>query len=232
MEKRQFSVEAQRGKSNNIESPTITPAAFTAQSKDKICNYCKQKKGWSGRGHIKEECRTKKREISITQQVQVAEETTINIFDIEYAFNTSRLGQNITNDKYNWIYDTGAFLHMTPYLAILKNIRPCNIKIQTAAGITLATQIGTASIYQDDRSIELHNTLYVPQLTFNLLSGQKLRQKGARMIDDNSPRVEFNGKLVFKFTIGRNSLLSVQGTHQNSQPTIPEIAHFSIEAQS
>jgi hypothetical protein len=52
------------------------------------------------------------------------------------------------------------------------------------------------------------------------------------MIDDNSPRVEFNGKLVFKFTIGRNGLLSVQGTHQNSQSTIPEIAHFSIEAQS
>jgi hypothetical protein len=66
---------------------------------------------------------------------------------------------------------------MTPYLAILKNICPCNIKIQTAAGITLATQIGTASIYQDDRSIELYNTLYVPQLTFNLLSGQNYDKK-------------------------------------------------------
>jgi hypothetical protein len=105
-------------------------------------------------------CHTKKREISTTQQAQVAEETTTNIFDTEYAFNTSSPGQNITNDKYNWIYDTGASSHMTPYLAILNNIRPCNIKIQTAAGITLATQIGTASIYQDDRSIKLHNTLY------------------------------------------------------------------------
>jgi hypothetical protein len=50
---------------------------------------------------------------------------------------------------------------MTHYLAILKNIRPCNIKIQIAAGITLATQIGIGSIYQDDHSIELYNTLYV-----------------------------------------------------------------------
>jgi hypothetical protein len=40
----ELSTQRQREKSNNIESPTITPAAFTAQSKDKICNYCKQKK--------------------------------------------------------------------------------------------------------------------------------------------------------------------------------------------
>jgi hypothetical protein len=52
------------------------------------------------------------------------------------------------------------------------------------------------------------------------------------MIDDNSPRVEFNGKLVFKFTIGRNGLLSVQETQQNSSPIIQEIAYFSTEAQS
>jgi hypothetical protein len=38
---RELSTQRQRGKFNNIESPTITPAAFTAQSKDKICNYCK-----------------------------------------------------------------------------------------------------------------------------------------------------------------------------------------------
>jgi hypothetical protein len=92
----------------------------------------------------------------------VAQETTTNIFDIEYAFNTSSLGHNITNDKYNWIYDTGTSLHITPYLAIFKNICLWNIKIQTAARITLVIQIGTASIYQDDHSIELHNTLYVP----------------------------------------------------------------------
>jgi hypothetical protein len=59
---------------------------------------------------------------------------------------------------------------MTPYLTILNNICPCNIKIQTGAGITLATRIGTAFSHQDNRSIELHETLYVPQLTFNLLS--------------------------------------------------------------
>jgi hypothetical protein len=64
---------------------------------------------------------------------------------------------------------------MTPYLAIFNNIRPCNIKIQAPARITLAKQIGIASIYQDDRSIELHNTLYIPQFTFNLLSRQQLR---------------------------------------------------------
>jgi hypothetical protein len=41
---RELSTQRQRGKPNNIESPTITPEAFIAQSKDKICNYCKQKK--------------------------------------------------------------------------------------------------------------------------------------------------------------------------------------------
>jgi hypothetical protein len=49
------------------------------------------------------------------------------------------------------------------------------------------------------------------------------------MIDDNFLRVEFNGKFVFKFIIGRNGLLSVQGTYQNSQPIIPEIVYFSSE---
>jgi hypothetical protein len=41
---RKLSTQRQRGKSNNIESPTIIPAALTAQSRNKICNYCKQKK--------------------------------------------------------------------------------------------------------------------------------------------------------------------------------------------
>jgi hypothetical protein len=52
------------------------------------------------------------------------------------------------------------------------------------------------------------------------------------MIDDNSPLGEFKGKLVFKFTLRRNGLFSVQGTYQNLQPIILEIAHFSIKAQS
>jgi hypothetical protein len=85
-------------------------------------------------------------------------------------------------------------LHIIPYLAILKNSHTCNINVQTAAGITLATQIGTASIYQDNHSIELYHTCYIPQFISNLLSTQKLLQKQARMIDYNSLQVEFNGK--------------------------------------
>jgi hypothetical protein len=93
----------------------------------------------------------------------VAKETSTNIFNPEYAFNSSSLGENITDNKYNWIYDTGASSNMTLYLAILKNIRPCYINIQTAARITLATQRGTASIYQDDHSIELQiHSIYIP----------------------------------------------------------------------
>jgi hypothetical protein len=52
------------------------------------------------------------------------------------------------------------------------------------------------------------------------------------MINDNSSQVEFNRKLVFKFTIGRNGLLSVQQTQQNSLSIIQEIAHFSNKVQS
>jgi hypothetical protein len=81
------------------------------------------------------------------QQAHMTEEITTNIFNTEYSVYTSSLRQNITNNKYNWIYDTSVALHMTPYLAILKNIRLCNIKIQIAAKITLVTQIGIASIY-------------------------------------------------------------------------------------
>jgi hypothetical protein len=51
---------------------------------------------------------------------------------------------------------------MTSYFAILKNIYPYNIKIQTAARIILAIQIGIVFIYQDNHSIKLYNTLYVP----------------------------------------------------------------------
>ena len=41
---------------------TEVPNATAFAVQEKICNYCKNKKGWSGRGHTEAECRTKRRE--------------------------------------------------------------------------------------------------------------------------------------------------------------------------
>lgn len=49
------------------------PTAFAGQSKaEPICNYCKKVKGWSGRGHLEADCRTKKRDLESKHQANLA----------------------------------------------------------------------------------------------------------------------------------------------------------------
>jgi hypothetical protein len=45
---------------------TQPAAAFIAQKGDEVYEWCKANKGWSGKGHLEKDCRTKKRESKTT----------------------------------------------------------------------------------------------------------------------------------------------------------------------
>jgi hypothetical protein len=71
---------------------------------DKTCRYCKEVKGWAGRGHEKAECFTKKREK--TKENEKVDTTEDSEKDDEYI---SIVEINIVADMNNgWQYDTGA----------------------------------------------------------------------------------------------------------------------------
>lgn len=205
-----------RKRPNRTESTSSTasgtaPAAFTANSptnpwnNGKICNYCRANKGWSGRGHLESECRNKKRDEQQTRQQSHTAE--------EFVF-MAETSTNIEN-KSTWAYDTEASSHMTPHRELLSNTTPCEVPVRTASGWTTATTRGTATIFQRGRIIHLTNTLHIPSLPKNLLSGQRLRRNGAFTYLDQNPRIQQNGKTVIelqekngKFWVVNESLIS------------------------
>jgi hypothetical protein len=125
-------------------SVTLTPTAFAteASTSEPVCGYCKKKKGWSGRGHLETECRTKKREMAATQhQIHLA--NIENDHCCEWAFTADTTRQSLSR---HWQYDSGCSVHITPYLSLLDNIIPHKVKVNGISGSEWSTHQGSATI--------------------------------------------------------------------------------------
>lgn len=197
------------------ESPT--PAAFASNTTSsstnpwnngKVCTYCKNNKGWSGRGHTESECRNKKRDEQISrQQAHTAE---------EYVFMSQSHPQPEQHNK--WSYDTEASTHMTPFKSLLTDTVECQVPVRTASGWTTSYLKGTARLEQNGQTILLADTLYIPALPKNLLSGQRFRQKGAYTYLDNNPRIEKDGITILRLheQNGKFTIDSSQTTEESN----------------
>ena len=118
----------------NTESTLTNPTAFTIQSTkaEQTCDYCRKKKGWSGRGHIEAECRTKRREAQSNHQAHIAA-TENNDEYCDWAFVTHT---STSANSMDWEYDSGCTVHITPHLNLLHQAEPHQIQVRGISGST------------------------------------------------------------------------------------------------
>jgi len=183
----------------NTESTLTNPTAFTIQSTKakQTCDYCRKKKGWSGRGHIEAECRTKRREAQSNHQAYIA--ATKN--NDEYCDRAFVTHTSTSANSMDWQYDSVCTVHITPYLNLLHQAEPHRIQVCRLSGSTWSTHQGS-TITQDGRSVTFHNVLFVPDAPENLFSGQVLISNNVfPVVHDRNPRLDYNGKTVLKMTL-------------------------------
>ncbi|XP_028799232.1 uncharacterized protein LOC114754600 [Neltuma alba] len=86
------------------------------------------------------------------------------------------LNAMVTSDE-TWIVDSGATDHMTGTKSLFKTLNSCheNLRVKVATGLyTKVEGVGTVALSDD---LEIHNVLFVPALTYNLISDSILGRK-------------------------------------------------------
>ena len=86
-----------------------------------------------------------------------------------------------------WYFDTGASGHMSPSSEGMTNFQPCNKSLRVANGITLPIE-GKGNLVVEFQSglesvrLQLHEVVYLPKLSYHLLSLSKAVEQGHKYI--------------------------------------------------
>ena len=122
---------------------------------------------------------------------ELMSELQVMVIDCKSSVNLVQSGNSIialntamTADD-TWIVDSGATDHMTGNRGLFKTLRLCpeNLRVKVANGVvTKVAGIGSVLLTEH---LEVHNVLFVPALTCNLISVSKLiKGKRCRVIFD------------------------------------------------
>ena len=179
----------------------------------KVCNYCKNVKGWRGIGHLEKDCRTKKREQSNPEVKRLDnkpyEDDSDNEFELDQGaritevlsnrrtpryprVNMIKAGKLANNRTGHYEFDTGAQVHTTNELWRLTNLRPGRTITAWNGTKTTAIHEGTLKMKHNGQEIILKNVLYHPSF-YNLISGQRIEDMELRK-DHKSQLTVFSGK--------------------------------------
>jgi len=83
----------------------------------------------------------------------------------------------------NWIIDSGASLHVTYSINLLKNIKKCNESISLPNGkIVTSTKYGSFTGYVNNNEIKLNKVFYVPNITKNIISLSELIKHNYKVV--------------------------------------------------
>jgi hypothetical protein len=162
-------------------------------------------KGWSGRGHIENDCRTKKSESQSKEETLHQAHLALNKEDkdtnLDWAFMVNTYPR--TSNPNHWQYDTTCSTHLTPHLNILENVVPDRTKVwDISGGFQWSEHRGSITIKQTRRNVTFHNVLHVPEAPESLLSGQKLYMQGVHCrTNDGDPRLIHNNKKILQIII-------------------------------
>lgn len=142
-----------------------------------VCHGCGKE------GHIEKVCRSKDKKKNPEREIVLA------------------TGLNDGHDQ-DWIVDSGASSHMTPYRSDLHRIRAHRQRITTASGQQLhSTHIGDLTLEVDTdsgpRPLTCKDVLVVPGVKFRLISAAQLTDKGALVTLGCNPCVRQGTTTVF-----------------------------------
>src|SRR5947209_12784921 len=92
-----------------------------------------------------------------------------------------------------WIIDAGASHHICFDRSLFRTFKDYHVPIQAGVSTTTSQGRGQVDLEVDGHLLSLYGVLYAPQLRFNLLSTERLRQEN--FIGYNSiPNVLYNGE--------------------------------------
>ena len=122
----------------------------------------------------------------------------------------------------NWVYDTGCSRHMCNDLKyfVPETLRPMSgIKVVTGKGTLLPTMVGTAKPTKDP--VFLEETLYVPGIYRNLISGPQLDIKGVKAtVENGKVKMFFKRKKVLQAILTENNLYEVEKSNTDLKEEI------------
>ncbi|KAI7933571.1 hypothetical protein MJO28_009171 [Puccinia striiformis f. sp. tritici] len=130
----------------------------------------------------------------------------------DYAYHTS----DTTSGKNSVILDSGASQHMFNSLSFFSSSDPAHVFIVTGSGEEnlnmIATRRGTALLkLSDNLTITLKNSLYVPNLSTNLVSfAQLIRDKADITAEGNQMKIILNGNHILRINTA-NNLFEIEG---------------------
>ena len=133
----------------------------------------------------------------------------------------------------SWIIDSGATTHMCNDKSLFTKLQQLNHPQEVALGdghVVKASERGTVTLEMklpgnQVRKCDVHDVLYVPELSYNLLSVSKAAEAGKTFeFDGERGRiVGTNGKLIGIATkIGNLYYLDCCGKHQASTTTVKQ----------
>lgn len=162
-------------------------------------------------GHVKRNCR--KLHKPYVKQGSKADTTKVNVVKANeenngfvYMVSESELNSN------SFIIDSGATHHIVVNKHLASGFRidnPICLGSFNVSNPVLATSIGTVNVRGDDETvISLHDVLYVPQGSANVLSVRKFQSMGMEIFfendKNNSVRIEYNGMTLIHRPIPKN----------------------------
>jgi hypothetical protein len=184
-----------RQKPVGTENDSVVLAVNTKKN-DKTCRYCKDVKGWAGRGHDESECFTKKREEeNADKEISKAKTGNELIAKIEEVSNMETTGPG-------WQYDTAVTVHTTNQKERLINPEISNTWVKGHDGTRKKAEIiGEIQIQTAGQNIQLKGVLYKSEFS-NLSSSQKITGRKCLIDDDITydAYLDVNGKRLFNFT--------------------------------
>ena len=164
--------------------PVFPPlsAALAPSKFDKSDSHPIALMGSSSKGSVKPE---EAPELMSEPQVMIIDyKSNVNL--VQSGNSIIALNTTMTADD-TWIVDSGATDHMSGNRGLFKTLRLCpeNLRVKVANGVvTKVAGIGSVLL---TKHLEVHNVLFVPALTCNLISVSKLiKGKRCRVIFDES----------------------------------------------
>lgn len=135
--------------------------------KDKTCYNCGKK------GHLAKVCRKPPKADKNSNEKAKA-----NIAEEENAFSAFLCGNK--TDQQVWYLDSGASNHMTPFENLLNNKKTTNVNnIMTANNAKMQPKYaGDAVLKLNESDVVIRDILHVPELAVNLLSINKIAERG------------------------------------------------------
>ena len=145
--------------------------------------------------------------------------------------------QGLKQDS-TWLLDTGASIHLSGNLALIKNRKKTHSRIETANGAVISTIKGSVTLYLDNRKVLLKDVHFLPGLKTNLLSGSRFLKAGASLkFTESHATIQFKNEQItipatndLTFNITESHALKANSSSRTMEEWHSAFGHINTKA--